>query len=179
MEDKSLTVKLKDGIKKLPDYAKTKKGKKAIIITVVVVLIIAILAGTIGALNNAQANAYSSVLMLLMPDELADESTGRVYYVEKNKDYDAEKNAPLDAFLFYYLDDDGNRVDVPNGYYTDENGVTTQVSLGFIAKAISNANSAKTVVSYVLVAVFVVALAGCIYVAYKIWLKKELENESK
>lgn len=177
--NKTIIEQAKDSIKNLPEFIKTKKGKKALIITVVVLLVIAILGTSVGLLSNSKTGGYSELLLMIMPEEVTDESTGRTYYIEKNENYDPDSEAPLDAFTYYYFDADGNRVEVPNGTYTDENGTVTQVALGFLLSAGQTIKTIKTVLSYVLAVVIIAVIAGSIYIAYRIWLKKELENDAK
>ncbi len=177
--NKTIIEQAKDSIKNFPETIKTKKGKKILIIGIVVLLIVAILGASIGVLSNSKTDGYSELLLMIMPEELTDESTGITYYVEKNGNYDPENQAPLDAFSFYYFDADGNRVEVPNGTYTDENGQDTQVALGFMVSAGKTVNTIKTVLSYVLTVVVLAVIAASIYIAYRIWLKKELENDAK
>lgn len=177
--NKTVIEQAKDSFKNLPETIKTKKGKKILVIGIVAILIIAILGTAVGVLSNSKTQGYSELLLMVMPEELTDESTGKTYYVEKNDDYDPETQAPLDAFTFYYYDADGNQVIVPNGSYTDENGQDTQVALGFMVSAGKTINTIKVIMSYVIAVVVVAVVAASIYIAYRIWLKKELENDAK
>ena len=177
--NKTVIEQAKDSFKNLPETIKTKKGKKILVIGIVAILIIAILGTAVGVLSNSKTQGYSELLLMVMPEELTDESTNKTYYVEKNDDYDPETQAPLDAFTFYYYDADGNQVIVPNGSYTDENGQDTQVALGFMVSAGKTINTIKVIMSYVIAVVVVAVVVASIYIAYRIWLKKELENDAK
>ena len=176
----------------------TKKQKKrAIIIGVILAVFLA--AGITGAvLLRTNQPLYTKLSIAMMPDHLDyTDSDGKevTFYIEENKDYDSEKDDPIDAYSIYYFKDEKSeeKTYLENGVYmtdteyaesvkqgkdtgkTDANGakynegVGANVITGFMFEARANANKVSTVFK-VLVAVFAICcVAYLIYLWYLNW----------
>ena len=94
-------------------------------------------------------------------------SNDKVFYVEKNDEYDKDKDEPIDAWKFYYIggDDGKTKQYLDKGNYTSHVGAETQsVAAGFFLKANEKYDVVKNVLK-VIVAIFVIAL-----IAFLIWV---------
>ena len=184
----------------------TQKQKKRAIIIGVILAVLLITGITGSLLLRANQPLYTKLSIALMPDTLdyTDEETGEkiTFYIEQNKDYDKEKDDPIDAYKTYYLDEKEEKVYLENGIYISDkefaeskkigqkeddtkDGVKTnvgqgaQVTVGFLISAQNNANKVKTVVK-VLVALFALCcVAYLIYLWYLNWSVREDKKKKK
>ena len=176
-----------------------KQKKRAIIIGVI--LLVLLVSGITGSvLLRTSQPLFTKLTIAMMPDSLDyKDSDGNTitFYVEENKDYDKEKDEPLDAYkAYYYKDKDKKeRVDLDGGVYmTDKEyaeskrsdkkdteqsgdarynvGEGTLVTVGFLAEAQKKANVVKKVVNVLLGIFIVCVIAYLIYLWYLNWSKR-------
>lgn len=163
------------------------------------VLLCSIVIGTIVGISTsdtftAQANATNGFLTLVMPKHIdAIDQTGEgaytngmTFYREKNKDYKPKEDEPVRAFNYYYLTEDGKRIDLENGnyyppeYYDETKDVSpVPVYLGFYIKAMDNIKIVKNVIKVIVGIVVVALIFFGIYVWYLSWRKREEERVNR
>lgn len=149
-------------------------AKKGITIGVIFVLIIAILSAGLIYLNVNGGKAYSKLIIACMPHNITGEDNGKKidFYVEYNKDYNPKTDEPLKAYQTYYFDDNGKRIDLPNGFYKSRTA-EMQVILGFFYKAQEKITALKNVVYVVIALLILAAVAVIIYLWYKSWCRRQ------
>lgn len=135
------------------------------------------------------ANVTNTTLSLFMPKSITDEQDGSpiqgyTFYREKNKEFNAKENLPLEAFNYYYFDKDGKRIDLVDGVYigADDNDKHTSdnipVYLGFYIKAAEKFNIVGNVIKVITAILILCLIAGFIYIWYRVWSKKEDERQA-
>ncbi len=152
------------------------KKKRNIIIAVTAAVIVLVAAVTAIALNMTSIKINLTYAM--MPESITQECNGKnvTFYVRKNKDYQVktQEEVPLEAFEFYYYDDDGKEVNLgSDGVYIDGDS-KTMPSLLFMIRAMQKYNGFKTkYLPIITVAVVVITVAVIIGVWYKLWSARE------
>lgn len=154
----------------------------------ILVIAIALIIGKV-TINSYSADAYftNNFLNLLMEKQITsiDEIDGKhlTFTREINKDYDVEKDQPVDAFTYYLLSDDGSKVALDHGVYYPasyymENSDTTpvQVAAGFLLSAQKNVRIFTNVMTVIAVLIGLAFLAFLIYFWYRSWCKREEER---
>ena len=134
MEEKEVLV-----TDNVTEKKKMNPTKKKITIAGVIVGIIAVIAILIGVNHTA---IMSDITYSFMPKSITPDFSGTKveFYKYKNKDYNQfkDKNKPLKAFGFYYIDENGKKQDLSwDGVYIcllytskDIDSVTTMLSKG-------------------------------------------------
>ncbi len=147
-------------------------------------------------MNNLvmEAKSVNVFLSLLMPDSIEGNSNegeskytyGMVFYREKNKDYDALKDEPIQAFNYYYKDDKGKRIDLENGvfypadYYNKEKDVSSvPVYAGFYLQAMENWKVVKKVLTAVVCVVIAALVVFAIWLWYVSWRRREIAKRQR
>lgn len=168
-----------------------KTYKLIIAMTIFASIIIALIVGiSLVGSYTIQAEATNSILNLVMDKEITDTnkdsvSYGMTFYCEKNKDYNPKEDMPIDAFKYYYLDEDGKRIDLSEGmyfpasYYSDEKDAkkdVVYVCIGFYQTALENLQTVKKVMKIVVAVFSCLMVVAFIYVWYRIWSKREDEK---
>ncbi|MBR3149839.1 MAG: hypothetical protein IKF64_06690 [Eubacterium sp.] len=189
----------------------TQKQKKNAIVMGAVLGVLLVIGIVFSLLMRVNQPLYTKVSIALMPETIEytnpDTKETIVFYVEENKEYNAEKDEPINAYKTYYYKDDAKKekVYLENGVYmtdkefaeskradlqnqenkADENGakynvgVGQQVTIGFLMSAQENANKVKTVVN-VFLALFIIACVGyLIYLWYLNWSIRQDKKEKK
>ena len=129
---------LRDAVSESLDKTKKRvKTAKKIGIAIAVVL----LAFIIGLVVISESDSVkNSLVTAMMPKSITagQTSNDKVFYVEKNDEYDKDKDEPIDAWKFYYIggDDGKTKQYLDKGNYTSHVGAETQsVAAGFFLKA--------------------------------------------
>ena len=165
---------------------KTKQQKWAIGLGIALAALFVI---TIGARLAISSNSpiYNDYLIAIMPesvDTVFDEKD-MTLYIEKNKDFDKEKNPPLDAFKVYYYENNDKstkKIYIENGEkFEGENESATMMTLQFLGNATITDGIIRKILKNTLIVLCI--LLGCylIFIWYIIWSirydkKKELNK---
>lgn len=172
-----------------------KRYRLIIAATFVVALVIALVVG-ISSMDNLvmEAKSVNAFLSVLMPDSIEGTSNegesaytyGMVFYREKNKDYDALKDEPIQAFNYYYKDSDGNRIDLEDGlyyppdYYNENKDVSAvPVYAGFYFQAMENWKVAKKVLNIVVGVTIAALIVFAIWLWYLSWRRREIAKTQR
>lgn len=148
---------------------------KKITIAGIVIGIIAVIAIVLGINHTA---VMSEINYALMPKSITPTigGTQMEFYVYKNKDFNQfkDKDTPLKAFGYYYIDENGKKVDLGwDKSYTASNGETFTPSLFFMFQAGENTTKVKNVASKIIPIVVIVVVILLIYLWFKNWCKRE------
>lgn len=175
----------KDKKEKKPMDSKT---KRAMIVGIVLALIFAIFVCGFSAIKLS-GNALSSAISVVMPKtyEYKNGDTEITFYSEKNKDFDAKENQPLDAYTVYYFDEGGKKIVLENGEYAtgelNEKGKEKKenITLAFLILTQVRFRKIQAVLKVVAIVYAVIVLAYLIYIWYLSWSRrydkqKELNN---
>lgn len=165
---------------------KNKNNKKRIkIISAItaVVLVIAITAVTIATNKTAETAFNTKMTLLLMPDSLSTAFDGKdvTFYVRENKKFDSKKESsqPLNAFEFYYYDDDGNEVNLGSDGTYKTKSIDIMPSVLFLMKTNENLAKVKSIGAKVGVVLVVLVFALVIVLWYKSWSKRQDKEKEK
>lgn len=184
----------------------TQTQKKRALIIGIVLAVFLVLGITVSLLLRTNQPLYTKLSIALMPDtiESTDEETGETmtFYIEENKDYDKEKDDPIEAYKTYYLDSNEEKVYLENGVYISDKeyaeskkigqednsvkdgvkynvGQGQQVTIGFLFAAQAKANKIKTVVKVVDAVFAVCCVIYLIYLWYLNWSYREDKKNKK
>lgn len=151
--------------------SKVKKGW--IIFGIIFSLIVAAAVGGLVYINHNQTEVSSNIMYLFMPKAITGHDNGNeiTFYVEKNKDFNPKKDAPLNAYKIYYYDKNDKRVDTYQGHYKSPTN-QIEAGLGFLISAKKNMNIFGNFLKVVLSAAALVAIVLLILLWYKLWNKK-------
>lgn len=158
---------------------KTKKNvnpkKKKIVIAAIIVGVIALIAILIGVNHTLIMSDFNYAMM---PKSITADVDGRniTFYKYKNKEFNQfkDKETPLKAFGFYYLDDNGKKVDLSwDKSFTGSKGTTFTPNIWFMFKANDKLEKVKSVSSKVIPIVVIVLVVLIIYLWFKNWCKRE------
>ncbi len=187
----------------------TQTQKKRALITGIILGALLLLGILFAVLFSVNQSFYTKVSIALMPESIEykvpDSDEVITFYIEENKDYDKEKDEPINAYKTYYFKDKDKKekVYLENGVYItdkefaeskradlkDQNNIIdgakynvgegTQVTIGFLFAAQQKANKVKTAVN-IIVAIFAVAcVAYLIYLWYLNWSVREDRKAKK
>lgn len=163
-----------------------------VVMTFVASIIIAMIVG-ISTMDTYKAGAKftNAFIFALMPSQIegtAEEGTeGVTFYVEKNKEYDANKDEPINAFSYYMLTSEGEKVYLEDGvFYPASNYMegnkeveSVPVYLDFYLQIIQKVQIIKNVVT-VLITLLCIALGvGLIYIWYRSWCRREDARQAR
>lgn len=161
---------------------------KKIWISCIVFFVIAILFA-VGAKVVGSDDFKSKTVLKMIPETIETNTVDNqkmVFYKESNPDHDGNPEISLDNLLkmykYYYLDEDGNKVYLDNGFYEykDNSGQNQLiiVGLGFIMTALGKIETIKKALQITAVVIFVSAVVAGIVVWY-IKDKKYHEQQKK
>ena len=188
----------------------TQTQKKRAIIIGAVLGVLLVLGIVCSVLLKVSQPIYTKLSIALMPESIEynvpDSDEKITFYIEENKDFDKEKDEPVNAYKVYYFKDKDKKekVYLENGVYIsdkeyaeskradlkddDDNiidgakynvGEGAQVTVGFLFEAQTKANKVKTIVN-VIVTIFAVAcVAYLIYLWYLNWSAREDKKNKK
>ncbi|MCM1114457.1 MAG: hypothetical protein NC397_03075 [Clostridium sp.] len=153
------------------------KKKKIIAFSVAGVIIVAAVI-LISVFQNA---IYSQGLYTLMPKSqvstLSDGSEVTVY-VKQNPDYNPMGSAPpLEAFEFYYIDENGNEVNIEDAEGFEYN--ISDYQTAFVLFAGQKMQTIKSVATPIIVVLVVAILAVCIFLWFKSWSRRQDEEKAR
>lgn len=171
MEEKELQTNEKAVKAKKKMSSKNKK----ITIASVVIGIVAIIAILIG-INHTQI--MSELTYSMMPKSINPVVDGQevTFFVYKNKDFNQfkDKETPLKAFGFYYLDENGKNIDLSwDKVYVGSKGTKFTPNVWFMMKANEKLTKVKSVSSKVIPIVVILFVILLIYLWFKNWCKRE------
>ncbi len=161
---------MKNKVKK-PMSEKTKKT--LIVLSAILAVIIVLL--TVYLTNKVEIQAR--VVYMLMPDSAmgmmdgSDEETE--FFVEFNNDFDGKNDDMLEAFSYYYYDDDGNRVDLGPGGTIIYEGEETSLFYAFAIDLIKNASTAVNIIKKAAVVIVVVVVVALLILWFVLWSKRQ------
>lgn len=153
------------------------KKQRNIIITFAVIIAVAITCLIVFKTN--QIYFTTKLMYAFMPQSyVAELDDGNMeFFIEYNKDYSAKEsnNDPLQAFSYYYYDENGERVDlgIDGGYDFYGTGEKGPLSVAFMYMMSQRINTFKSIVFKVLIAIAAVAIAALIVVWFIVWSKNE------
>lgn len=153
------------------------KKQRNIIITFAVIIAVAI-TGLIVFKTN-QIYFTTKLMYAFMPQSyVAELDDGNIeFFVEYNKDYSAKEsgNDPLQAFSYYYFDENGERVDlgVDGGYDEEGNGEKSPLSVPFMFLMGQRIGTFKSIATKVMLALAAVVIVALIVVWFIVWSKNE------
>lgn len=171
-----------------------------IAMTFVVSIIIALVVGisTISSERDsyiAQANVTNTFIDIFMPSSItdpADDDTctaGMTFFCERNKEYDAVKDQPIDAFKYYYETSKGEKIYLEEGvYYSPEYymentqpgfATSAAVYVAFYHQAVTNINVFVNALKIVLSILGVLVFCALIYIWYRSWSRREDERQAR
>lgn len=163
-------------MKKKKELNLSKKQRNAIIAFAVIV---AVAITSLIVFKTNQIYFTTKIMYAFMPQSyVAELEEGNIeFFVEYNKGYSAKEsnNDPMQAFRYYYFDENGERVDlgIDGGYDEDGTGEKKPLSVPFMflmGQRIGTFKAIMTKVMLVLAAVIVVVL---IVVWFIVWSKNE------
>lgn len=151
---------------------------------IVISMIIAFGVSLITIDYDGTANISSAVLYAFMDKEITDEDPdsdtyGMTFYCERNKDFDAENDQPVNACKYYYLAgkekvylEDG--VYYPAEYYMEDSDATSvPVYIAFIYSATDGIKILKNVCTVVAVIILLAFFSFFIYLWYLNWCRRQ------
>ena len=149
--------------------------KKKITVAGIIVGIVAVIAILIGVNHTA---IMSYLTYAFMPKKLEPTVDGyqMEFHVYKNKEYNQfkDKETPLKAFGFYYIDSDGKKVDLGwDGAYTGAKGTKFTPNIWFLMKAQENKTTFQNKANKVIPFVVIILVVLIIYLWFKNWCKRE------
>lgn len=154
---------------------KMEPKKKKITIAAVIVGIIAIVAILIGINHTA---IMSGINYAFMPKSITPTVDGVQveFFVYKNKDFNQfkDKNTPLKAFGYYYINENGKKVDLSwDKAYTGSKGTKFTPNVWFMFQAGEKLSKFKVVSSKIIPIIVLVVVALLIYLWFRSWCKRE------
>lgn len=154
---------------------KMEPKKKKITIAAVIVGIIAVVAILIGINHTA---IMSDINYAFMPESITPTVDGVQveFFVYKNKDFNQfkDKNTPLKAFGYYYIDENGKKVDLSwDKSYTGSKGTKFTPNVWFMIQSGQKLSKFKSVSSKVIPIIVLVVVALLIYLWFRSWCKRE------
>ena len=145
---------------------KMEPKKKKITIAAVIIGIIAVIAILIGINQTA-----------IMSDIKPTVDGVKVeFFVYKNKDFNQfkDKNTPLKAFGYYYIDENGKKVDLSwDKAYTGSKGTKFTPNVWFMIQSGEKLSKFKGVSSKVIPIIVLVVVVLLIYLWFRSWCKRE------
>ncbi len=154
---------------------KMEPKKKKITIAAVIVGIIAVIAILIGINHTA---IMSDINYAFMPKSITPTVDGVQveFFVYKNKDFNQfkDKNTPLKAFGYYYIDENGKKVDLSwDKAYTGSKGTKFTPNVWFMIQSGEKFSKFKGVSSKVIPIIVLVVVVLLIYLWFRSWCKRE------
>lgn len=170
MEEKEVLV-----TDNVTEKKKMNPKKKKITIAGVIVGIIAVIAILIGVNHTA---IMSDITYSFMPKSITPDFSGTKveFYKYKNKDYNQfkDKNKPLKAFGFYYIDENGKKQDLSwDGVYIAPDGTKFTPNIWFMIKAQEKLTTFKRTAAKVIPIVVIVVVVALIYLWFRLWCIRE------
>lgn len=162
---------------------KKKIDKRTIKISVLIAAAVLLVAGIIAiSLNKTAIN--TNITYALMPKSISDNIEGNevTFYVRKNKNYDPKKNAkqPLEAFEFYYYDEDGKEVNLGSNKAYKINGKSVLPSILFMIKVQQNIKNFKNILfSIVIPVISVIVIGAAVFFWYKAWCRQQEKEKAE
>lgn len=154
----------------------TKKQRNVIITFAVLVAVV--ITGLIVFKSN-QIYFTTKLMYAFMPQSyVAELDDGNIeFFVEYNKDYSAKESNydPMQAFRYYYYDENGERVDlgIDGGYDEVGNGEKSPLSVPFMFLMGQRIGTFKAIMKKVLLALAAVIIVVLIIVWYIVWSRNE------
>ena len=154
---------------------KMEPKKKKITIASVIVGIIAVIAILIGINQTA---IMSDINYAFMPKSITPTVDGVQveFFVYKNKDFNQfkDKNTPLKAFGYYYIDENGKKVDLSwDKAYTVSKGTKFTPNVWFMIQSGQKLSKFKGVSSKVIPIIVLVVVVLLIYLWFRSWCKRD------
>lgn len=160
----------------------TKKLKK-ILIPIGIILVVFL---SMFLIIRANSNAILTRLVYsAMPESHVVETQDGTfeYFVEYNEDFDPKEDSenPLQAYTYYYYDDNGQKVDMgPDAVYYDADGNENSLDMVFVLRIMEKLEKIEKVLPKVMWTLIVVAIVGLLVLWFFRWSKKQdLEKEMK
>ena len=149
--------------------------KKKLTIAGIIVGVIAVIAILIGVNYTA---IVSDLTYSFMPKKLEPTVDGyqMEFYVYRNKEFNQfkDKKTPLKAYGFYYIDENGKKVDLGwDGAYTGVKGTKFTPNIWFLMKAQEKRTTVQNKVNKVIPFVVIVVIILILYLWFKSWCKRE------
>ena len=172
--------------------------KKIAIIVGIVLVAVLLLSGLSRILISNKMPYYQNYVYAIMPKSLETEFGDEKYtfYLEKNKDFDKEKDQPLNAFIVYYYEDNDKsktKISLKDGdTMIAQTESSSLMVLNFLANARITDGIIKSIIKKVAIIDAVLFIPYLIYVWYITWSikydrdlaiikssKKKNQNEEK
>ena len=153
------------------------KTQRNIIITFAVIAAV-VITGLLVFKTN-QIYFTTKLMYAFMPQSyVAELENGNIeFFVEYNKGYSAKEsnNDPLQAFSYYYFDENGERVDlgVDGGFDEEGNGEKQPLSVPFMILMGQRIGTFKSIMTKVMLALAAVIIVALIVVWFIVWSKNE------
>ena len=171
-----------------PEKKKKTKQQKAAIIIGITLLVLFIITISARFAISSSSPFYNDYLIMLMPESIDTEFDGKdmTFYVEKNKDFDKNKDMPITAFSVYYYegnDTSTKKIYLENGStLKGENESTNLMVLNFLADSTITDRIIRQTIKDAIIVLCVLTVFYLIYIWYLIWSrnydkKKERNKE--
>lgn len=153
------------------------KTQRNVIITFAVIIAVAI-TGLIVFKTN-QIYFTTKLMYAFMPQSyVAELDEGNIeFFVEYNNDYSAKEsnNDPMQAFRYYYFDENGERVDlgIDGGYDEEGNGEKSPLSVPFMFLMGQRIGTFKAIMSKVMLGLAAIIVVALIVVWFIVWSRNE------
>ena len=163
-------------MEKKKEFNLSKKQRNAIIAFAVIV---AVAVTSLIVFKTNQIYFTTKLMYAFMPQSyVAELENGNIeFFVEYNKDYSAKEsnNDPLQAFSYYYFDENGERVDlgVDGGFDEEGNGEKQPLSVPFMFLMGQRIGTFKSIMTKVMLVLAAVIIAVLIVVWFIVWSRNE------
>lgn len=159
-------------IEKTKKQFKTAKKIGAVIIAFFVVVIAGLIVITFST------TAKNALVTAMMPKSITAGANDNYmkFYIERNKDYDVDKDQATDAWKCYYLggDDGKTKQYLDNGVYVSHVGGENQIVIaGFFSEAMAKFNVVKNVIKVVAAVIVAAIVVFCIWLWYLSFCMRE------
>ncbi len=155
---------------------KLSKNTKAVIIILTVVAVVGVIIAVCAANKTALTSELTYAFMPKVIDTSDyDSNLDLVLYVEKNKDFDAKKDAkePLKAFKYYYYDDNEEKVSLNYDDVVFEGTDNEMMACAqFYYEAAEGLSSFLRVVKIIAAVLAVLLVIGGLVLWFILWSKK-------
>ena len=165
-------------------YSNYKKQKKVVVVFAIIWLILLVITLGFKFAISQKSPLYYDYLFAIMPksiDTVFDEKD-LTLYIEKNENFDKEKNQPLDAFNVYYYENNDTSTEkkyLENGSaMKGVNESTNVMILQFLGNATISDGIIRKVINNALTVLFVLLVPYLIYIWYITWSIRYDKNKA-
>lgn len=160
-------------------------NKKKIKIISIISAVVAVIIAASALISANYTRIHIDVMYSLMPDYIDgsfdDVNPVRIYKRKNpNFDYKTQKDNPLQAYEFYFYDDEGNEISTTGDEELVLDGEEIGMMYGdFLPQMLENWESLKTKLIVCAVIASLLIISGLIVLWFIVWSKKQDEEKAK